>query len=257
VEHNLRSSARRANDSPVIENGARLGYVASGVLHLALGWLALRLALGHPATADQTGALAALARTGAGRVLLWVLLAGFVLLGLWQVIEAVARYGRRRVKPAAKAVAYLALAWTAFQVLRGSSASGDQQSTQTAATLMTHPAGRLLVGAIGLVIAGVGVYHVMKGWRARFLADLRESPGRWVVRAGRVGYVAKGVALLLVGGLFVSAAVTADPSQAKGLDGALRTLLELPLGRVLLAAIALGLAAYGVYSFARARYARV
>lgn len=257
MDHTLRSSAVRAGNNPVVENGARLGYVASGVLHLLLGWLALQLVLGHAATADQTGALGALAATGAGKVLLWVLLVGFVLLGVWQVAEAAVRTGKDRVKPAAKAVVYLALAWTTFTVLHGSATSSSQQSTGAAASLMAHPAGRLLVGAIGLLVIGVGVFHVVKGWRARFLADLREHPSQWVVRAGRLGYVAKGVALLLVGGLFVSAAVTADPSKAKGLDGALRTLLALPLGRVLLALVAVGLAAYGVYSFARARYARV
>ena len=253
----MRSSAARAGNNRAVENGARLGYAASGVLHLLLGWLALQLVLGHAATADQTGALSALAGTGAGKTLLWVLLIGFVLLGVWEVAEAVGRAGKDRVKPAAKAVVYLALAWTAFSVLRGSATSGNQQSSQTAASLMSHPAGRLLVGAIGLLVVGVGIYHLVKGWRARFLADLRQRPPSWVVRAGRLGYVAKGIALLLVGGLFVSAAATADPSKAKGLDGALRTLLGLPFGRVLLAIVAVGLAAYGVYSFGRARYARV
>ena len=48
-----------------------------------------------------------------------------------------------------------------------------------------------------------------------------------------------------------------QPGKATGLDGALRSLRDLPAGPVILLAIALGLAAYGVYSFARARYARV
>lgn len=257
MDHTLRSSAVRAGNHPLVENGARLGYAASGVLHLLLGWLALQLALGRAATADQTGALTALAATTVGKILLWVLLVGFALLAVWQVAEALGRSGRQRIKPAAKAVVYLALGWTTVAVLRGSATSGNSQSAGTAAGLMSHPAGRLLVGALGLLVVGVGVYHVAKGWRRTFLADLRDHPNEWVVRAGRVGYVAKGVALALVGGLFVSAALTADPSRAKGLDGALRTLLALPLGRVLLALVALGLAAYGVYSFGRARHARV
>ena len=70
MDHPLRSSAARAGNSRAIESGARLGYAASGVLHLLLGWLALQLALGHVATADQTGALASLATTSPGRVLL-------------------------------------------------------------------------------------------------------------------------------------------------------------------------------------------
>lgn len=257
MSETLRSSVAGAQNSRALESGARLGYAASGLLHLLLGWLALQLVLGHAATADQTGALGALAATGVGKALLWILLVGFVLLGLWLLAEAVVRRGKDRVKPAAKAVVYLALAWTGFRVLKGAATSGNQQSSSTAATLMSHPGGRLLVAAIGLVLLGVAVYHLVKGLRARFLADLREHPGGWAVAAGRFGYVAKGVALLVVGGLFVTAAATANPAKAQGLDGALRSLLNLPLGRVALAVVALGLASYGVYSFARARYARV
>lgn len=73
----------------------------------------------------------------------------------------------------------------------------------------------------------------------------------------RAGYVAKGVALGVVGVLFMVAAATNDPEEAGGLDAALRSLLELPAGTALLTAVGLGITAYGVYSLARARYARV
>ena len=62
---------------------------------------------------------------------------------------------------------------------------------------------------------------------------------------------------MLVGAIFLSAAVTSRPEQARGLDGALRTLLEAPFGAALLTVVALGFAGYGVYSVARARHARV
>lgn len=257
MDRSVRSSAAKAQDSPALETGARLGYAASGVLHLLLAWVAIQLVVGHAATADQTGALESLATTGPGKGLLWVVLTGFVLLAVWHVTEVVARRGRGRVKPAAKAVVYLALAWTTFRVIQGTAANGNQQSVRTTDALMSHPGGRLLVAAIGVAIVAVAVHHVLKGWRSRFLSDLRAHPGTQVVVAGRVGYAAKGVALLVIGVLFVSAAATADPAKAQGLDGALRTLLTLPLGRVLVGAVALGLAAYGIYSFARARYARV
>jgi len=91
----------------------------------------------------------------------------------------------------------------------------------------------------------------------KFLEDLREHPGPWVVHAGRFGYVAKGIALVIVGGLFVAAAATADPEKAEGLDGALQSLTTVPYGKALLVVIAIGLFAYGVYSFGRAKYAKV
>jgi hypothetical protein len=47
------------------------------------------------------------------------------------------------------------------------------------------------------------------------------------------------------------------PVDVTGLDGAVRTLGNQPFGQVLITLVGLGLAAYGVYSFARATYARV
>ena len=63
----VRAAAAAAGDNPVVETGARLGYVASGVLHLLLAWVTLQLAWFHGgAEADQTGALHAMGSTGLG-----------------------------------------------------------------------------------------------------------------------------------------------------------------------------------------------
>ena len=87
--------------------------------------------------------------------------------------------------------------------------------------------------------------------------DLSESPGTIATRAGVVGYIAKGIALAVVGVLFTTAAAQNSSSKATGLDGALRSLRQQAVGPWLLTAVALGIAAYGVYSFARSRHARV
>lgn len=251
----VRSAADRASDHPLLERGARLGYAASGVLHLLLAWVTVRLALGSGGEeADQQGALSQLGSEGAGRVLLVVLLIGFVLLALWQAVDAIA-HGEApdRLKAAGKAVVYAVLAATTVQVLAG---SGSGSSTPTAGLLGTG-IGRVLVGAVGLGIVAVGGYHGVKGWRRGFLDDLQRHPGRAVERAGQLGYLGKGFALVVVGVLVVVAAVQADPERAEGMDVALRTLAGLPFGAVLLCLIALGFAGYGVYAFARARFAKV
>ena len=74
---------------------------------------------------------------------------------------------------------------------------------------------------------------------------------RWL---GRVGHVAKGIALGVVGGLFLYAAVTHEPDKSGGLDQALRTVLDQPFGPFLLGAMGLGFAAYGVFCLVKARY---
>ena len=72
-----------------------------------------------------------------------------------------------------------------------------------------------------------------------------------------MGYIVKGIALGVVGVLFVIAAVQHRSKEASGLDGALRTLQDAPAGGAVLTVVALGIGLFGVYSFARARYARV
>lgn len=260
MHDSAKQAARKASDHPVVQWGARLGYGANAILHLLLAWLTAQVALGGGGDkqASQSGALATLAQESLGQVLLWVLAAGFVLLALWQLSEIfVEREMFDRAKAAGKLVLYAALAWTSFTFALGGRSSSNKQSKDFTATLMDAPAGQWLVGAVGLGILGIAGYHVYKGWKEKFLEDLREHPGRWAVVAGKVGYIAKGIALAAVGVLFITAAIQHRSGKATGLDGALRSLLDLPAGSIILIGIAVGLAAYAVYSFARARYARV
>ena len=74
---------------------------------------------------------------------------------------------------------------------------------------------------------------------------------------GVVGYIAKGIAIGVTGILFIVAAFTHDPETAGGLDAALHSLAELPFGPVILWIVGLGLILYGLFCFARARYAKM
>ena len=252
------------------ELAARAGYAVSGVLHILIGVLALRLALGSSTQqADQSGALATVAATPFGSVVLWFSVFAFTALGAWQVARAIHGGSRspggsgagERAKSAGRAVVYLALALAALSFARGGGSSSSAQTTDLTVRLMAAPGGRVLVAAAGLAIVAVGAYHVYKGWKKKFLEDLHRLPsgqaGPVVRRLGVVGYVAKGVALAIVGVLFITAAVQADPSKATGLDGALHTLRDQPAGVLLLVVVALGFMAFGVYSFVRARFGRI
>ena len=89
-----------------------------------------------------------------------------------------------------------------------------------------------------------------RGITKKFTEQLAGSVSPGIVRLGQIGYIAKGIALAIVGVLFVVAAVTFDPKKAGGLDAALRTLRDQPFGPFLLTLMALGIACYGVYCFA-------
>ncbi|WP_418275083.1 DUF1206 domain-containing protein [Isoptericola jiangsuensis] len=264
-------AARRAQDSAPLRTLARVGYAASGVLHLIIGFLAVQLATGDSSgSASESGALQQLSEAPGGAVALWVAAIGLGALALWHIVEALlgvpgsesAKQTAARVKAAGKGVLYAVLAFLAGRYASGGSGSGGGEAQEGfTAQILQLPGGQLIVGAIGLVIIGVGVFHVVKGWRKKFLEDLRTSGpgavGKAVVRLGQVGYIAKGIALGVLGGLFVLAGVQSDADKAGGLEDALKTIQDQPFGAVLLILTGVGIAAYGVYSFARARYAKL
>jgi hypothetical protein len=105
------------------------------------------------------------------------------------------------------------------------------------------------------------VVKAKHGWEKKFLEEMNlpsDQHARSVVeRLGQVGSVAKAVALGLIGVLVVVAAVQFDASKANGLDPALKGLAGQPFGMILLAIVAVGLAAYGVFCFFDAKYHRV
>jgi hypothetical protein len=61
----------------------------------------------------------------------------------------------------------------------------------------------------------------------------------------------------VAGALVVDAAVTHDPAESGGIDKALLTLRDQPLGELLLVIAALGLITFGVYGLCEARWRKV
>lgn len=266
-----RDGARALDDSDALDHGARLGLVVYGVLHVVVAFVAVRIAWGGSGgdEASQQGAFALVAQNTFGRSVLYVVAAGFAGLVVWQALEA--WRGHRdeegtkraftRAGSAAKAVTYAALGYSAAAMALGSGGGGggEKQTDNLTAQVMSAPGGRLLVGAVGLGLVAVGVYLGYRGIAEKFMKRLesqapRGDSGSAVVWLGKVGYLGKGASLAAVGMLFVTAAVRFEPEESGGLDVALRELSRQPFGPYLLTAVALGLAAYGLFSMAWARY---
>ncbi len=247
----------------------KVGLVSYGLVHVVLAWISAQVALGGGGgdDASTTGALQQLGQQPFGQVLLWVMAAGLLALVLWQVLEAIAgRPGadakdqiKNRGRAAGKAIVYLLLGLTAIRIAAGAGASsGSGQAEETlSARLMSVPFGRVLLVVVGLVVLAVGVSQIVKGVRKKFVRDdLAGGVSQGVVVLGTLGWVAKGIALGLVGVLFGWAAARHDPKKAGGMDAALSTLRDQPFGTVLLLAMAVGFAAFGVYCLAWARNAK-
>jgi hypothetical protein len=262
----------QAGDSASLEALARVGLIAYGVVHLLISWLALQLAWGAPArkSADPSGALRTVADQPLGKILLWLVAVGLVALALWQASEVIWGYrnreGARRVgkqvTSGARAMVYAALGVSAASITLGSGSSSSQSQQKATSGVLAWPGGRMIVVVAGLIIVGVGVAGVVKGVQKSFRDEIDTSSmspasREGVARLGQVGYIAKGVAVGLVGGLLSYAALTFGRQKAPGLDGALQTILAQPFGKFLLTAVALGFLAFGLFAMLQSRYRRM
>jgi Domain of Unknown Function (DUF1206) len=152
----------------------------------------------------------------------------------------------------------LQVAWFAsFSFAVGQAPSSKTQSADFTPTLLQHSGGRLSGGRHRLGRHRGRRLPRVQGMDPEVPPGLEQEPWHRGDRAGVVGYIAKGIALAVVGALFVTAAVSNSSTKATGLDGALRSMREQAVGSWLLTGVALGIASYGLYTFARARHVRV
>lgn len=259
-------------DSAGLKALARGGLVAYGFVHLLIGCLALQLAwgAGSSKSADPSGAFRTLAEQPLGKALLWLVAVGLLALGLWQASEALWGYRsreglervRRRLASGGLAAVYTALGANSALVALGSGSSSSHSQEHATTGVLALPGGRAIVVVTGLVIVGVGLVDVAKGVRKSFREEIDTSSmpsslRTGVARLGQVGYVAKGLALGLMGALLTYATLTFDRRNAPGLDEALQTILIQPFGRFMLSGMAVGLVAFGLFAMFQSRYRRM
>ena len=252
---------------------ARVGLVAKGVSYALVGILAIKLAAdsGGKATSRQ-GALHTLAQHSFGKFVLVALAFGFAAYAVWRFAQAFfdknndgdgAKGLAKRAGYFGRGAIYAGLTYSTIKILSGSAEqSQNQKAHKTAATVLSWPAGKWIVGAAGLVLIGVGLWNGYRALEKKFLKNwkteqMSASAQRWGTRAGVVGLSARMVVFALIGIFVVKAAYDYNPREAIGLDGALQKLASQGYGSWLLGIVAAGLLAYAVFCFFEARYREV
>ncbi|TXS57059.1 DUF1206 domain-containing protein [Streptomyces sp. t39] len=266
------AKARRAANSRAVGIGARWGLAARGVLYVLIGVIALQIAFGDGGEqADRGGALAELAGKPFGSVMLWALGVGLVGMALWRLSEAAfgaaGEDGGKARKRALSGARFVFYAFVAYSVLsfaagEGGGGSGDQQSKDVTARALELPGGQWIVAlaGAGVVVAGVwvGARAVLRKYRKHLKrGSMSRHARRFTDVTGVGGGVARGAVFAVIGVFVARAALEYDPDEAKGFDDALRTFAQTPAGPWLLALIAAGLALFGIFSFAMARWRKV
>jgi Domain of Unknown Function (DUF1206) len=267
-----RRASRGAASSPVISWLARAGLAARGVLYALIGVIAIEIAFGATRQqADRTGAVRLVASTPFGKLLLWLLAAGFAGMALWRLSEAVwgaagpgGHKTSARLSALGRAVVYGVITYgiLKYALGLGAPASSDKQSQDLTATALRYPGGQAAVAVVGAAVVVAGVVMMYRSWQGRFLQTLsfgRASARtrRIVTRLGQIGGVARGAVFVCIGIFLAIAAIDASPKQAKGVDSALRAFAQTPLGPWLLVLVAAGLVTFGVFSCCEARWRRV
>ena len=226
-----------------VERFARLGYAAKGVVYLIVGGLAAAAAVGSGgATTGSQGAFRTLLRQPFGRVLLGLVALGLACYAAWRFVQAVrdpemlgddAKGWAKRAFIFGSGCVHVALVVAAVRLMLGNGGGGTGAGGAAARTgtakLMSAPFGRWLVALVGLGIVAIGVAQLVRAWRESYarrlhLGELPIAVRRWVGRSARFGLTARGVVFGMIGGFLVAAAVQANPSEAKGLGDALRSL---------------------------------
>ena len=272
--HDAGRAAGRAAGSTAVDWLARAGFVARGVVYGVIGLIAFEVARGggRGDDASKEGALREIAERPFSGFLLVLLAVGLAGYALWRAVEAV--WGKRdeederkrtlkRLGSAARAVFYGAFCVTTVRFIssgpQASKGSGDEEERTLVARVLDVTGGRWVVGAVGVAIIGGALYIGYRGLTQKFEERLDTSEmgpitGATVDVLGTVGMAARSLVFSLAGYLLIRAAIDHEPNQAGGLDVTLKTMARGGFGQVLLVVTAIGLFAYGLYSWAEARY---
>lgn len=258
--------------APWIQRLARVGYAARGVVYVVIGGLAMQAAITSVRRPeDSSGALLTILRQPFGRALLAVLAAGLFAWVLWRLFQAIrdpermgtdAKGVGKRASYLVSALLYGGLALEAVRLSMGSpgnSRSGEASADHWTGVVMAQPAGRWIIAALGVGVALFALYELYRSYTADFrrklnLERLGPDGRKRIVLIGRLGMAARGIVFGIIGWFLVKAAYQYDPQEAQGFATSLRTVQEQGYGQYLLAAVAVGLLAYGLFEIGEARY---
>ncbi|ESR24066.1 DUF1206 domain-containing protein [Lutibaculum baratangense] len=253
---------------------ARGGYAARGVVYLVVGTMAVLAAIGSGAAEDTQGALREILNQPLGGVLLGIVALGLVFFAIWRLIQAfgdpdgLGTGGKGLVIRAGmlgSAIIHLALAVFAASLIfsvsigGGSGGGGGDPTAGWLSWLFGRDWGRWVALGIALVPVGIGIAHIVKGWKASYerymMADAETL--RRIRPVCAFGLIARGVTFIVIGILAFYGGGIYDANDAPGLDEALQWIQDLPFGWLLLLMVALGLIAFAAYAFVEAWYRRI
>jgi hypothetical protein len=256
----------------MLESLARLGYACKAVIYAIVGALAAAAALNRGGRiTDSSGALRVVLAQPFGNAILGILAIGLCGYALWRALDAwfdPDRHGTRlggmvtRIGNLVRGAIYGLLGFEAFRLARGLRGSDGREAEMWTARIMDLPFGDWLIGTSGAIVAVYGVSEIVTAMRERVgklidVSSLPPSIRTTLLNIGRFGVAARAVIIVVLGIFLVRAAMHHDATKAAGTRESILELAGTFRSRWVLAAIAVGLIAYGVDQALHARCRRI
>lgn len=264
------SHAAPKPDDKWIENAARAGYMAKGAVYVLIGGFtaAAAFGVGGGQKAGKRTIFKIIDGIPGGDIILGILALGLIGYVVWRFVQAIRDTENaghdtkgmiKRIGYAISGVMYGFLAYYAIRLIVNSGGSGSGGRETLVAKLLSQPFGQWLVGIVALAFIIKGFRQIYKAYTGSFKKKVQQSSisadkKRLFTKWGRAGYYSRGVILLIVGYMFIKAAIQANPSQAGGTQEAFGFLQSTSYGPWLMGLIAIGLIGYGIFTFIKARY---
>jgi hypothetical protein len=264
IEKKTRQKARAHR--PFVAFMARVGFAAKGVMYVVVGAVAARAAFGADEPTGASGALETLMDLPVGALLVGLVglgLAGYV---AWRLMRAIGNPEDdgigSRLYSLATAVVHIVLLGILLRLLLGGGPTSENAVPRWAAHVLEQPLGRWIVFAVGAAFVAAGLWQIYKALVTKLddelnLVNMNGFVHRLLLWFARLGMTARGVVFALIGISVVLAGWRFDGGEAHGVARVLKEMLDERYGQWLLAAMAVGLIAYGGYEFLRAAYRRV
>lgn len=244
-----------------------MGYSARGVIYLTIGGLALLAAFGKQEgqTTDSKGAILKILEQPFGSTMIFLLIIGLLGYSTWRLIQCIKdpdRHGSSgkgllvRSGLFISAITHILLAVWAAKILVGTESGA---SASAGSSFVTTNLGQIALGITGFCVIVTGFAHIYKGVTARFekYMNIPADKRKWAKPVCQFGLIARGVVWIIVGWLLVKAAWLAKGGDIDGTSEALQVLRDYPYGKWILATVAAGLFAFGIYSLLEAAYRRI
>lgn len=252
------------------EKFARFGLVSKGIVYCLMGLLSVLAAFGlSREKGDKAEAFKLIYDQPFGKFLLMAIalgLLGYVMLRMFQAYKDIDNKGKdlkgiiTRIGFALSAFLYLGVGAYALKLAFAGPGGDDSDSRQfVVSKVLGYPGGEYVVGIAGLIVIGMGIHQVYKGIAGKFMKKIkliRSNMKDLFKKAGMVGYISRGIVLMIIGYFLFHAASLSNANEAQG-TGAAFDFMENKFGSLLMGIVALGLIGYGIFTLVKAKYQKI